>query len=304
MANISDIVNSKTNQVELPATRTNTVDNSVLDIVTASGALSTPITSVAQASAYAWKDNNDVYWMHMEMTGNSASTTLAQLKVTGIGIEGAPGRANQAFAVVPGGTAAEAFGYVNGSSSEIFLQKTSTADTSWTFSATFRLTGKPTWFDDNLMTSSGLPVATADTYGVTKRALRSKWRTNIGFTGTSFTPIDFDTVHSEMTNIGTWVNDGSGIITIPANGTYRFTFHILGNTSIAGNVVMYLYKNGSAVAALSRGDSTGSDNQKFAGSATVDCVKGDTVYITHNDAGGYNFDANPIETYFEIVEIP
>jgi hypothetical protein len=133
--------------------------------------------------------------------------------------------------------------------------------------------------------------------------VRSKWSTSASAAGTSFTPIDFDSVHPGMAAIGNWTNDGAGTITMPAKGSFRFTVGILATTSIAGNIVIYVYKNGSAVGSVGRGDSTGTNNQRLSGSLTVDCEKGDTVYITHNDAGGFSLDNNTVETFLEIVRV-
>ena len=169
MANISDIVNSRTNQVELQATRTNWVDNSVLDIIGASsGFTPSPPTGDVTAFARASRDSNGQYSLEFTVKYTKASSDSTRFTFTGVNLDSSSHEWLGIAASTPNASIRNYYAVVENSGDRIVAQWDG-AVSLVSMSGTVPLTGKPTWFDDNLMTSGGLPVATANSYGVVKQ---------------------------------------------------------------------------------------------------------------------------------------
>jgi hypothetical protein len=154
MGKISDKINETTNQVTLQGTRTNWVDDNVVSV-------SNDNSGTLQAARFqVTKDSNDTYMLEYIIDITAAGGDSVHVLTLGLGgTTFAPWDQSGAQSTVATG----GFSYTQ---SNQVVQTTDAATSEVRVSGRALLSGKPSWFDDNLETSSGLPIATDTTYGV------------------------------------------------------------------------------------------------------------------------------------------
>lgn len=139
--------------------RTQIVDNSVLDLVTASAALANPPTSVQLAEAYAYSDAIGNYKLNFNVRYTIASPqTSSRFRFTGATFLSTQGQYvgsqnEAALATKASGTEA--------ATNNIFADA-GAASNIWRFSGDILLDGKPTWYDANLDSKPIIKVYTDD----------------------------------------------------------------------------------------------------------------------------------------------
>ena len=234
MTKISDKITATSGSVELQATRTNEIDLTVTS--TASS------WSTVEAKGHATKDSNGTYRLVFNLRGTHFSSSGHDIIIGGITF-----LSTAAFyqpVLAQSGVAAGAEGntraFTSPGTSEIFtdweVQVTETR-----MSGHVILNSKPDWFDDNLMTASGLPVATADTYGVIKRPhYATGYFQNVGVASPGY--YTFNVPDKDASSM---ITANTGTITIPRDGTYKFTMMGSFDVSGPGGVGFELEKNGS-----------------------------------------------------------
>ena len=134
--------------------RTIWVDNSVLDIVTASSGLNNPPSSLpAGASgvrAQVSRDNNGAYWLEFVADYNIASAqNNTRFTFTGVEVDATSSFRVAIYGWANGSKAAETMGTENGTPNRLFADSEISAN-NWKIVGKVPLTGKPTWYDENL----------------------------------------------------------------------------------------------------------------------------------------------------------
>ena len=231
MANLSDKINSKINQVTLEGTRTNTVDNTLLGF-------SATNWSITTAKAYAHKTEDGEYWLVGTMqanftAGNASANTF--MDISGFSLPGSSGTEVQA---ISGNMWEDGVGYkefegviaVNQNGGQFQWHKDAATGAYNKINTNFniRLASEPTWFQDNLQTASGIPVATATTHGVVKAPNGEVYVHSVTARATDssndITP--FDTVEVNTGTSITYASSASAgdTFTINEDGIYAITY--------------------------------------------------------------------------------
>ncbi len=298
MANISDIVNSKTNQVELQANSTNWVDNSVVSIGLAG--------TVNSARFRCIKDNLNKYVLeyHINMTASVSTVT----HIIPLGLGGVTFNKREA-----GSQSGEVSGrsYCISGTANLASQSgyggTGVSSVNIEISGSGELSGKPTWFDDNLMTSSGLPVATADTYGVV-RAPNSEIKVVDGTPGHGSTNTTIREFATLEINTGTAITHATSTangdtFTINEDGIYSMSYTDGGAISEVG-ISLNSTQLTSSITAI-----TAADRIAFV-TATSATGNGANVNITRRLSAGDvirchtdGFPTSGTLAYFTIVQV-
>jgi len=166
MTKLTDVINSRTNQVTLEGTRTNWVDVSSNITVNNSGGGNSAITfAEAQISERAGK-----YYMHIDVKTDGAGANSSTIDFTFDNVTFSGSEHNKAsWQVYPLGATSksDAILYINANT---FLRAEDVVGASMSGCSfnviNIPLASKPTWFAANLQTASGIPVATSGNYGV------------------------------------------------------------------------------------------------------------------------------------------
>jgi hypothetical protein len=128
---------------------------------------------------------------------------------------------------------------------------------------------------------------------------RSKWRVSSTYAYLDSANIDFDTVGTGFTNIGDWVNDGSGQITVPVDGVYDIIGSVETSTGFwTADRALTVHVNGSLVAYLGRGNGV---DRSIKGTALLKLTKGDLLTFRINDS--QSIIAAESQTYLSISRV-
>jgi hypothetical protein len=128
---------------------------------------------------------------------------------------------------------------------------------------------------------------------------RSKWRVSSTYAYSSGANIDFDTVWTGFTNIGDWVNDGSGQITVPVDGVYDLICSVETSTGFwTADRALTVSVNGSIEAYLGSGNGVA---RSMKGTALLQLTKGDLLTFKIND--NQSIEAAENQTYLSISRV-
>lgn len=146
--------------------KTKWVDNTVLDLATASGGLLNPPTSVNYAFARCTRDSNDEYWLEFSVSYGYSSGMVSNWRFAGATVAN-----NYSFwAQWNAGGSQTSLAYSTSSAMQVNYPANAAGVDS---TGRIKLTGKPSWFDANLENSQSIDAqvesATSTTAGLLDR---------------------------------------------------------------------------------------------------------------------------------------
>ncbi len=307
MANISDIVNSKTNQVTLEGTRTNVVDNSVLGMTSTITGFNSPIVT-----GYAYRDSQGNY--RLNASGQFKFTLTTSISGT-VSFAGVQPKLTQKQPVTTNMELSTVYNIANTVTADngtfFSVQSTIISGSAQSdggfFSFDVELKERPSWFDDNLMTSSGLPVATADTYGVVKQTI-SGWSADETFSvGGDTTAPTLGTVQHSVIR---WRRVGTDAefffnyrqSTAGANGSGDYFIHLPTNFVANYSIDTSFFNQGNANSSNIIGTMMYNDNANNTNDHAILYWRlGDTttirIKVTSNNANGNVWNSGNVPTY-------
>ena len=128
--------------------RTEWVDNSVLDVGTASTGLSNPPTGATNLDGMCYKDSNGVYWLRFngEITGMTSAAST-RWKFTGVNVD--PGAYQGCVVAWQAGSLTTLYAVRENGADNFIAEFSGTITGSLLIFGDVPLLGKPTWFDAN-----------------------------------------------------------------------------------------------------------------------------------------------------------
>jgi hypothetical protein len=213
--------------------KTKVVDDTVLDIVSASSGLAQPPSSVGNFSAVAYRDSNNEYFLWFSgIIIDNTSSAGHNFTFAGVTFE-YTSNPSQAFAIGSSG-AAPVNGYVSGANElTAFLESSGTWDGA--VSGTLKLASKPDWFDDNAENNFNLDVhfqeATATELGLVKIADSEFYTQGGAVVGTDSSNVIVHWPNAADINTGSGITYGSSAsagdtFTITEAGVYAITLAV------------------------------------------------------------------------------
>jgi hypothetical protein len=161
MAKLSEISNSRV--AVIGADSTKWVDDSVLQVLSASSSLTNKTTGVTYAEAMAYKDSSGKYSLRFRIKSAIGGVGSMRFAFTGVTLTGQEisfdaSHTNDVRTVVSSRTET--------STNNFYVQVDTPTAGDIVSSGDIQLASRPSWFDANLETEGGLPVATDTSRGI------------------------------------------------------------------------------------------------------------------------------------------